>query len=95
MAAERASLSDRRTSDDLIVAIDKGPGKGEGFVNVTEIGRRCARAEAEVARLRAALETLPDRVRALGGFQKFREGEVWVSRDDVLRLLGEAGGEDR
>lgn len=53
------------TAGDFVVAVDKGPGKGEGSVNVTALWSRCASAEAErdglrpqVAELEAELEAL-------------------------------------
>jgi hypothetical protein len=41
--------------DDLILPIDKGPGKGEGSINVSLLFRRLASAETENERLREAI----------------------------------------
>jgi hypothetical protein len=52
--------ADEPRDDDLIVPIDKGPGKGEGAINVSLVMRRAARAEAQLGGAVEALRQLAE-----------------------------------
>jgi hypothetical protein len=52
VSGDRKRLLDERCEwrdGDLILPIDKGPGKGEGSINVTSLNRRTAALESQLA----------------------------------------------
>jgi hypothetical protein len=89
------AVEEPERAQDLVLPIDKGPGKGEGFINVSEVFRRASRAEAEAARLRAEVETLNEQLDDVRvSMEVLRQGHVaaWDEMERLTKLLREARG---